>query len=72
MKTMNIDAKEGDKVKYKYPNGGYSFDIETGKHHLKLGEIYTVERTVVHSFSTEVYLKEKRGVRFNSCLFEDA
>lgn len=72
MKTyMRIDCPEGTKVILGFPDHGYPHDQEMVKKHLKVGETYTVERTVIHNFNTDVYLKEIPGVPFNSVLFEE-
>ena len=69
--TMNIFALEGHKVRLKTLNAGYDFDKELIKEHLELREIYTVDYTVVHNSSTDVYLKEVPAIPFNSVFFED-
>jgi hypothetical protein len=69
--TMNIYAKNGAKVIYSNPTGGYPADCEDAKKHLKLISIYTVDHTHVGGFDTRVYLKEVEGKCFNSCLFVD-
>lgn len=66
---MNIYAKSGDKVIFSFPGSGYEYHQETAKEHLVLNETYTVDYTEVHSWFTEVYLKEVPGVAFNSVLF---
>ena len=71
---MNIYANPGDKVRYAYPKSGYGRNGEgeyLKKVGLKLGEIYTVEKMVVHEFSAEVYLEEFPGVSCNTVNFED-
>lgn len=70
---MNIYAKKGDKVKY---IGCSDVQIEWRSHDdpriiLKVGEIYEVGHTVVHSCNTEVYLKGYEQYDFNSVCFED-
>lgn len=67
--SMNIYAKENDKVICKTHSAGYTNDVE--KKHLEIGKQYTVERTIVHQSSTEVFLKEFPGISFNSVFFED-
>lgn len=71
-KTMNIFAMEGHKVKCSTLNAGYDSDQEKAKRYLTVGNTYTVDHTIVESFSTEVYLKEFPLVSFNSVFFEDA
>ena len=69
--TMNIYAKRGDKVRFSFPNNGYSMDIEIAKERLKLGEIYTVDYTCVGQSNTSVKLLEVPDRLFNSVQFED-
>ena len=71
--TMNIYAKKGDMVtvsKYSAKNG-YKGDIAQVKKYLKIGGIYTVLKTDVDEFGTDVYLKEFPNKTFNSVNFED-
>ena len=68
---MNIHAKKGDKVIYKHPNSGYKHHQETARKHLVLNQVYTVERTEVGDWHTDVYLQEVPGIAFNSAHFED-
>ena len=69
--AMNIYAKKGDKVVVSNLTAGYEHDQQVAKNHLNIGEVYTVERTVVHSWYTDVYLLEIPGVKFNSVFFKD-
>jgi hypothetical protein len=68
--TMNIYAKKGDKVIYCFPTSGYDYDKEQAKEKLVLNQVYTIERTKVHGWSTDVYLQEVQG-SFNSVMFAD-
>lgn len=68
---MNIYALEGHKVRLIHTDMGYEYQRERVKQYLKLGQVYTVDYTEVHSASTEVYLKEAPDVAFNSTCFED-
>jgi len=68
---MNIYSKYGDKVIFDQPNNGYNCDQERAKEHLVVGNIYTIDHTNVHPFSTSVSLIEVPGVLFNSVLFSD-
>lgn len=68
---MNIYALEGHRVKVRYTDMGYDYQIERARKYLTIGEIYTVEYTEVHSESTEVFLKEVPDISFNSACFED-
>ncbi len=70
---MNIYAKPGSQVKVtgdSFNNGLTENRVDIAKH-LKLGKIYTVLKTKVHNFSSEVYLQEVPGVSFNTVNFED-
>lgn len=67
---MNIYAKKGAKVRYT-GKGGYDSDKRQANHFLTVGEVYTVENTSVHSWSTSVLLQEVEKERFNSVHFED-
>jgi hypothetical protein len=49
--------------------GGYDVESERASRYLKEGIEYTVEKTTVHSWSTDVYLKEIPGIIFNSSHF---
>jgi hypothetical protein len=69
---MDIYAEEGHKIKFTSPNAGYEYDQKQAETHLLVNETYTVERTEVGNFSTDVYLKEVPGLKFNSVLFDDA
>lgn len=68
---VNIYSRKGTKVIFDNPNNGYDFDIKRAKEHLIIGNVYTVDHTNVHSFSTSVYLEEFPKISFNSCLFSD-
>jgi hypothetical protein len=70
--SMNINALPGDRVRFAHPDNGYIPDQEKAARHLKVGNVYTVSRTSVHAFYTNVYLNEVFGVAFNSVMFEDA
>lgn len=67
---MNIFASPGDTVRYGKPNAGHARDQEAANELLVTGKPYTVERVVVHSCRTEVYLEGFRQP-FNSVLLVD-
>ncbi|GEM_PF-1133563 len=69
--TMDIHSKEGAKVVFEYPDNGYEYDKERALKLLRVGGIYTVACTNVYQSSTEVFLKEIKGVSFNSVLFKN-
>jgi len=68
---MNIhDVKQGTRVRYANPNAGLDYEIRRTKRLLILNRVYTIEKTVVHNFHTDVYL-EDFNVPFNSVHFND-
>lgn len=69
--TMNIYAKQGHKVAFLGQNGR-DRELQEALKSLVVGETYTVKRTVVHSYYTDVYLIERPGEVFNSVMFRDA
>lgn len=68
---MNIYSRLGDKVIFDHPDAGYTYDQNKAKEYLKIGAIYTVDKTIVHSYSSEVFLLEFKNVSFNTVLFSD-
>lgn len=71
MKTMNIYAKKGDRIKFSFPDNGSEFDKKEAKKYLKLNNIYTVEKTDIGNWHTEIYIKEIPNIFFNSVMFSD-
>ena len=67
---MKIDAKENTKVIYT-GKGGYNYHKEDANKHLIKGNVYTVLRTEIGGFYTDVYLKEFPTQNFNSVMFQD-
>ena len=67
--TMDIYSPRGSKIKFIYPDSGLDGDIEVAKNHLTIGQIYTVNRTIVHGSVTFVYLTEVPDIPFNSVQF---
>ena len=65
---MDVYSKPGTKVIFDAPENGYEFDQRTAKKYLKVGAVYTVAKTEVHSSSTDVYLVGFPGC-FNSVFF---
>ena len=49
--------------------GGYEFERKSAKEKLIVGQDYYVEKVIVGSYNTEIYLTNISG-SFNSCLFE--
>lgn len=72
MNPMDIYAKKGHKVVFANPNSGYVGHQKMARKYLTLGKTYTVEKTAVSPWHTDVYLVEVPGIGFNSVLFEDA
>ena len=69
---MNIYALKGHKVKCETLSAGYDYHKEVAEKHLEVGKEYTVEKTHVDSWHTDVWLQEFPNVKFNSVFFEDA
>jgi hypothetical protein len=69
--TMNIYAQKDHKVRFLNKNGHTNEPENACVIGLIEGAVYTVEKTVVHSWSTEVYLQEFPSYSFNSVMFED-
>lgn len=69
--TMRIDAPPGTKVRYSFEQNGHPHDQNQAKTFLKVGETYTVSRTDIHQWTTDVYLVEVPIACFNSVLFEE-
>lgn len=65
---MDIRSPQGTKVVFT-ACGGMDGDIEHAKKKLVVGEIYTIRKTVVHDWITDVYLEGFPCAVFNSCLF---
>jgi len=68
---MNIYAAKGHKIRCSTLDAGYEYDKKVAKSYLKIGNIYTVEKTSVDNWSTSVSLQEFPGKNFNSVFFED-
>ena len=69
---MDINAKKGTKVKVvnfdeKIMNWGGN---DNPADYLKIGNVYTVLKTEIHSWHTKVYLKEFPDLKFGSAHFE--
>ena len=68
---MNIYTLPG-KIVYSFTHtGGTPEEIKLIKELIEIGKPYTVEKTVVHTWHTEVYLKEFPGISFNSIFFRN-
>lgn len=69
--TMNIEAESGSLVRFSYPHNAYTHQQEKAANFLTIDEVYTVEKTIIHSWSSDVFLKEFPGEPFNTVLFSD-
>lgn len=67
---MNVHAKSGDKVVY-LDEGGHEFQRVSARKILKKYHVYTVDRTDVSDFHTDLFLKEFPDELFNSVMFDD-
>lgn len=67
---MDIYAKSGVKIKFSHPTSGLDGHQETANKHLSVGNSYTVEKTIVGGWHTDVFIKEVPGVAFNSVMFD--
>lgn len=68
---MNIYALKGHKVKCETLSAGYNHHKEVAEKYLEVGKEYTVEKTQVDSWHTDVWLKEFPDIIFNSVFFVD-
>ena len=64
-----IDVPSGTRVRWAFPKYGTDCDRETAAKHLSRRKTYTVAHTVIHDWSTELFLREFPGVSFNHGLF---
>ena len=68
--SMNINAEEGDKVVFAFPDSGMGNGAYAAKH-LELGKTYTVKYVDIGGWQSDVYLKEIPDKSFNSVHFAD-
>lgn len=73
-KSMTAPAPNGHKVKVTETSfkNGWDHKRDHVEKFLKVGGLYTVERTEMHSWHTKVWLQEIPNEEFNSVNFEDA
>lgn len=72
MEENNIYALKGFQVKIRSVSEDTMFG--TGKaamEHLRVGNIYTIEKTEVHSWHTKYYFQEVPGIAFASFASDD-
>lgn len=67
---MNIYALENHKIRCCTLNAGYDYHKELAEKYLEVGKEYTVLRTHIDSYHTDVVVKEIPDVKFNSVFFE--
>lgn len=63
-------CRQGDHVKFAFPENGMDYDKELAKAYLCVGETYTVEEIHVGRSRAEIWLAEVPDTSFNSVLFE--
>lgn len=68
---MNIFSLKGHKVKCINLNTGYDYEQKTAQKYLVIGKEYTIDKTNVEGWYTNVYLEEFPNIIFNSTFFED-
>ncbi len=68
--TIAIDSPSGTRARAKWLDSGYPHHAECARKHLKQNAIYTVDRTEIDDWHTDVYLKEIPGIAFNHVHFE--
>ena len=69
---MKQDAAKGHKIVFSNPLSGRLLDQRESRKYLKVGGVYTVERTSQNNWGKKVFLLEAPGVGFNTVLFDDA
>lgn len=70
MQMMPIDAAPGTKVIFSNPSAGFQYDQDACREALmKVGDEFTVTKTVIHDWRTELYLDEHPGIAFNTVNF---
>lgn len=74
--SMDINSKQGAKVKGIFDAdgnlmNGYDSQKEVASLYIQQDKIYTVYRTEIHSWYTNVYLIEFPDISFNSVHFEE-
>lgn len=68
----SMDIYSGPETRVRFTGyGGYEYHKEHARKFLTVDGIYTVERTDVGGWHTDVYLKEFPGEGFNSVMFAE-
>jgi len=68
---IDIYSEPGKKIKFANPDAGYEPDRECAKKNLVLDREYTVDFVEISSFHSRVTLREIRGIRFNTVMFDE-
>ncbi len=63
------DTPAGAKLKFSFPTNGERRDGEWAKRWLVVDEVYTLERSEIHDYSTDFFLVERPRIPFNSVMF---
>ena len=70
--SMDVNnVKKGDSIIYANPGNGHEDDQEICRQHLEVGGEYIVDVVDIHTWHTDVYLKEFTGMVFNSVMFDE-
>jgi len=65
---MDIYTPAGQKVRY-LNNHGHDSEREAANLHLQEGAVYTLLRTKIFKYRTEIFLQEFPDIPFNSVMF---
>ena len=68
---MDIYSPPGTKVIFAHPDSGTTYDQEKSQKHLTEEIVYTVKKTEVQSFKSDVILEEIPGIKFNTVMFSE-
>ena len=69
--SIDIHSPKGTKIRFVVPDPlTWGVDANNAKR-LILGEIYTVEKTEIHSWHTKLYLQEVPGIPFSTVWFDE-
>lgn len=70
-KCMNIHSVPGTLLEFAFPQNGDDKSVQNAQKYLRFRARYHLENRVVHGYSTDVYLQEFPGIRFNSVQFRN-
>jgi len=68
-REMDVESPPGTRIVFRRPDAGYPGDQARVAKHLTLGATYTIDRMLVESWHTTVFLVEVPHVGFNSVHF---